>query len=169
MYPAMEWMIIASIAAVIVWYASYRRWSKGKLKGDLFFWSVLCPFYTFLGTLALVGKYEAASNKVIEWLNRFFEWATRTIGLRATQVIIAVGVTFLGFMAHSFKKKNQKWYGRVEMLFGFLTAFIVAGTLSSGTLELARWATLAGAAYVIARGRGNTEEAKAKVASSKVT
>ena len=71
----------------------------------------------------------------------------------------------LGFGAYHFKKKNQAWYGNVEIFIGFVTAWVIAGTLKPDSIELSKWATLAGSAYVIARGVGNHAEGKDRLNS----
>jgi hypothetical protein len=50
----------------------------------------------------------------------------------------------------------------VEVVVGFLSALFVAGTLAPGRLDLAKWATLAGTAYVVARGLENFKKGKKK-------
>jgi hypothetical protein len=84
----------------------------------------------------------------------------RQLGLQLTQLLIASLVTGLGIGAYKFKSFNQKWYGVVEVGVGFLSAVFVAGTLTPGKLELAKWATLGGAAYVVQRGLGNYFDGK---------
>lgn len=159
MYPAEEWLIIAFACAFFLAYVAYRRFKSGKLRGDTFFWAFFCPAVVFMTILAWAGKYRNASDKIISFVNAFFDWATRTLGLRFTQILIAFVVTALGFGAHVFKQRNQRWYGNVEVVIGFLTAFFVAGTLTPGNLDLSKWATLAGAAYIVARGLGNRKHA----------
>src|SRR6266550_8367825 len=119
MYPAIEWIIIAALSACVFVYGTYRRFKRGKIKGDLFFWAILCPTLLFFAILSMAGKYANTSDKIIKWVNAFFGWAIRTIGLRTTQILIAILITVLGFVAHYFKMKNQTLYGRVEMVVGF--------------------------------------------------
>jgi hypothetical protein len=88
---------------------------------------------------------------------------------RTTQLLIAAGVTAGGGLAHLFKTKNKKWYGIVEMVIDFFSAIFVSGTLVPGQLELAKWSTLAGAAYVIARGLGNRADGEREIAATKTT
>jgi 4-hydroxybenzoate polyprenyltransferase len=56
------------------------------------------------------------------------------LGLGLTQFFIALFITALGFGAHYFKRKSQKWYGNLEIFVGFLTALFVGGTLKPGSL-----------------------------------
>jgi hypothetical protein len=160
MHPAEEWLVFAGLCAIVFIVAVYRRYTRRGIRGDLFFWAVFCPTLIFFGTLMLVGKYSNGSDRLIKFVNNLFDWATRTTGLRLTQIAIALIVTVSGSIAHYFKTKNQTWYGNVEIVVGFLTALFVAGTLTPGHLDLSKWATLAGAAYVIARGCGNRQEGK---------
>jgi uncharacterized membrane protein len=159
MYPAEEWLIIALVLSFIFFCLVSWLHTKGKVRGDLFFWAIFCPTVIFFGTLAAVKKYSNTSDQIMKVLNAFFAWAVRTVGLGLTQLFVALFITALGFGAHYFKRKNQRWYGNVEVVVGFLTALFIAGTLKPGSLDLSKWATLAGAAYVIARGLGNREGA----------
>jgi uncharacterized membrane protein len=163
MYPALQWLIIASLCALLFFAWSYWRFTKGKLHGDIFFWAIFCPTLIFFGVLAGAGKYPNTSDDIMQFVDEFFRWAIRTVGLRFTQVLVALVISALGLGAHYFKTKNQKWYGIVEVIFGTVTAFLVAGTLAPGKLDLSKWATLAGTSYVIARGWGNYGEGKRKV------
>lgn len=129
------------------------------MRGDLFFWAIVCPALIFFGLLEAVQKYSRTSDQIIRLVNAFLDWAIRAIGLGPTQFFISVLIIALGFVAHYFKKKNQKVYGNVEIIVGGLTALVVAGTLRRGNQDLSKWATLAGAAYVIARGLGNRDDA----------
>jgi hypothetical protein len=159
MYPAEEWLIIAAALAFSFFCLVYWLWTKGKVRGDLFFWAIFCPALIFFGVLSAVRQYGSTSDQIITFLNALFVWATRTFGLGLTQLFIALLITTLGFVAHYFKSKSQKWYGNVEILVGFLSALFVAGTLTPGNLDLSKWATLAGTTYVIARGLGNRDDA----------
>jgi hypothetical protein len=167
MFPAAEWLIIASCCALIFAYVVHRRYKKGKVRGDLFFWSILAPTYVWFGILAWAGKYGYWSDRIIQMLNWFLNGVIRAIGLRLTQVFVALIVMVLGFGAHHFKKRNQVWYGNVEILVGLLTAWVVAGTLKPGNLELSKWVTLAGSAYVIGRGIGNHAEGNNRLSATR--
>lgn len=92
---------------------------------------------------------------VRQGLTRVFDWLLSELGLQVTQLLIAGFVAIAGITAYWFKRKNQKWYGMVEIGVGVLSAVFVAGTLTPHKLDLARWSTLAGSAYVIARGLEN--------------
>ena len=110
------------------------------------FGAIFCPTIMLFGILAAVKKYGSTSDQIIKFVNAFFVWAIRTVGLGLIQLFIALFITALGFGAHYFKRRSQKWYGNVKILVGFLSALFVAGTLSPGNLDLSKWATLAGAA-----------------------
>lgn len=141
-------------------YLTGRRFWYGKLRGDPYFWVIATPFLIFMGVLAAAGKYKYWSDKFIQSLNAFFGEINQALGLGATQFLIGVFVCALGIGAYLFKKASQKWYGNVEVVVGVVTALIVAGTFKAGTLELSKCATLAGSAYVIARGLENRSKGK---------
>jgi hypothetical protein len=162
MYPAEEWLIVAGACAATFSYLSGKRLAARKLRGDPYFWVILGPALTFLGILALVGKYQYWSDKVIHMINPFFDRVINALGVGLTQFLIALSVCVFGFAAYVFKEKSQKWYGNVELLVGFFTALGVAGTIKPGSFDLSQFATLAGSAYVIARGFGNRAEGKKK-------
>jgi hypothetical protein len=108
-----EWLIIAGLLGFVWFCLVYWLWTKGKVRGDLFFWAIFCPAMIFFGILSAVTKYSDNSDRIIRFVNAFFAWATRTFGLGLTQVFISLLITALGFAAYYFKKKNQKWYGNV--------------------------------------------------------
>jgi hypothetical protein len=112
-----------------------------------------------LGAMAAT-VLRGASESGVQQIQRALEWVMRKLGLQVTQLLIAFIVTGFGIGAYKFKSFNQKWYGIVEVVVGFLSAVFVAGTLTPGTLELAKWATLGGAAYVVQRGLGNYFDGK---------
>jgi hypothetical protein len=87
----------------------------------------------------------------------------RAISPHLTQLLIGSFVVAVGFAAHWFKGKNQHWYGRIEVLFGIVSAFSIAVSLSADRPWLPQGATLVGCAYVIARGMNNMSDAKAKL------
>lgn len=89
-----------------------------------------------------------------------FEWVSQKLGLKIAQALIGLGVTAIGILSHLLKLWKQSIYGIIEVFVGFSTAFIVSATIDVNHLELAKWATLAGAAYVIARGLGNYADGK---------
>ncbi len=160
MYPGEEWLIFAALCAVGFVIAVYRRHIRRGIRGDLYFWAVFSPTMIFFGILILAGKYANGSDRIIKFVNDLFDRAIGITGLRLTQVGIALIVTALGFAAHYLKKINQLWYGGVEIVVGFFTALFTAGTLTPGHLDGSKCATLAAAAYVIARGLGNRREGK---------
>src|ERR1700686_2246993 len=97
-------------------YMVYRLHKVGRIRGDLFFWAILGPFYVWLGILAWAGKYGYWSDKIIQALNGVLSWVIRAIGIRLTQILVAMIFTALGFGAAHFKKRNQLWYGNIEIL-----------------------------------------------------
>jgi hypothetical protein len=77
--------------------------------------------------------------------------------------IITVAVLGTGALAHWFKKKNQKAYGFVEVLFGLAAAAnIVFSKSSPRDLLLVQWAGLVACTYVVARGLNNRFEGEAR-------
>jgi hypothetical protein len=166
MVPAEKWLIIAFVCMGLVSYGASKLFKKGKLKGDPFFWVIFCPALTFFLVLGLAGKYTHVSDKIIQFINELLGWGISTLGLGPTQTLVGIVVTAAGFGAHLFKRKNQVFYGNVEIWVGFLSAVFVAGTLTPGNLEPSKWATLAGAAYVVARGFGNRKDGKDKLGAA---
>jgi len=67
-----------------------------------------------------------------------------------------------GYVAHWFKQKYQRIYGRVEMAFGTVSAYAIAAAFAPERAMLPQCASLIGCAYVIARGLNNISEADAK-------
>jgi 4-hydroxybenzoate polyprenyltransferase len=104
----------------------------------------------YISTLVLHNEEEVKQR-----LANAFNWVLNKLGLQFTQLLIAFLIMGIGTGAYFFKRKNQKWYGIVEILIGFLSAVVVAGSLLPHKLDLAKWATLAGSAYVVARGLEN--------------
>jgi hypothetical protein len=95
-----------------------------------------------------------------------FRWLAKTFGIHLAQFAIFAGVVAVGTFAHWFKKKNQKWYGVVEVAFGTASAGSISFRMMPGPL-FAQWATLAGCAYVITRGLNNISDAKRNDVDSK--
>jgi hypothetical protein len=163
MYPATEWLIIAFAGLVLAAYAGRKIFLSRKVPGDAFFWSVVFPVCVFFAILSWAGRHNNISDQFIQSVNTFFDWAARKLGLGFARIFVAVLTVIIGICAYAFKSRNQRCYGGVEIVVGFLTAYIVAGTLAPGNLELAKWATLSGAAYVIARGIGNYRDGKRRL------
>ena len=73
--------------------------------------------------------------------------------------MIVVGVTALvvtlGLIAHVFKKVNRQLYGFVEIIFGSISGLSAGLAIKPPGPSLANWVTIAGAAFVVARGVGN--------------
>jgi hypothetical protein len=139
---------------VVTWftrkrYPINRRAIRAGLLGGLLF-----------GVLIFVLVYGLEA--IIQWVPRIFAVIVRTFGLKQAQCLTAAIVMVAGILAYYFKGASQRWYGAVEVVVGFLSALLVAGTLTPGHLELAKMSTLAGAAYLIARGLGNYREGQEK-------
>ena len=80
-----------------------------------------------------------------------YSWMTNLVGTYFTQMVVASAVICVGIGAHFFKLKSQRWYGIVEVIFGVVSGFSIALTLTPTKPWLAQAATLVGCAYVIAR------------------
>jgi len=113
-----------------------------------------------IGILLAVGVFIEA---IIGMGSAAFRWLVKTFGIHLAQTAIFLGVVVVGTFAHWFKKKNQKWYGVVEVVFGVASAGSISFRMMPGPL-FTQWATLAGCVYVIARGLNNVAEAKRNVA-----
>ena len=100
--------------------------------------------------------------KVSQFFSNTLKIINDKLGIQNTQIIIGVAAIVVGVLAYQFKRRNQKWYGVVEVAVGALSALAVAANISPGKLELAKWSTLAGSAYVIARGLSNYVDANQK-------
>jgi uncharacterized membrane protein YkvI len=140
---------------VITWFRRKRYPINGRtirtgLLGGLLF-----------GVIIFVLLYGLVAT--VEWVPRIFAVIVRVFGLKQAQCLIAAIVMIAGILAYYFKGATQRWYGAVEVVVGFLSALLVAGTLTPGHLELAKMSTLAGAAYLIARGLGNYREGREKL------
>jgi len=123
--------------------------SKGKTRNFVIqLAKVVVLFSTAVATMS-------KTHQLIRPVVGFFNWVLTTVGLRATQLLIAFIIVGIGVGAYNFKRKNQKWYGTLEVLVGFFSAVFVAGSMAPHTIDLAKWATLAGSAYVVARGLEN--------------
>lgn len=91
---------------------------------------------------------------------------TRQLGERSVQILILGSVVAAGFFAHEFKKRDRYLYGGIEVCFGIGTAIVLVFSSSPLELHLSQWSSLVGAAYVIARGRNNVQDAKEYPATS---
>jgi hypothetical protein len=110
--------------------------------------AILSFMYVILVPAAGLPEMERDLGRVMAYL-----------GLQVTQLLIAAIIITLGIGAFWFKLRNKKWYGIVEIIFGILSAAVVARGLGPNRLDLAKWSTLAGCAYIIARGLGNRDDA----------
>jgi hypothetical protein len=147
--------LLQVVSRVIRWYR-YRRYS---LRRDPISANTLKEALLWIvanGTVAaLLALFQVGAPDIALKMGHIFGWVMQRLGVRFTHILVAVFVTALGTGAYLFKARNQKWYGMVEVGVGFLSALFVAGTLQPNHLDLAKWATLAGSAYVIARGLEN--------------
>lgn len=97
------------------------------------------------------------------WLGpKVFAFVYRVVGPYGAQGGTAVLVFVCGIAAHWFKRKNQRWYGRVEVLVGALSGIRICFSLAPHTSMFSQSVALVGCAYVIARGLNNITEANGK-------
>ena len=92
---------------------------------------------------------------------------THFLGAHGAQFLVATLIIASGFLAHEFKKKDQLMYGRVEICFGISSAIALSFSISPIDMHLTQWASLLGAAYVIARGRNNAHDAMRTLIASR--
>jgi len=92
----------------------------------------------------------------------YYKLAAGAIGLHRLQLLFGSAVCGAGFGAHKFKQRKQWLYGFVEVWIGGLSCFAISLSMSPEKLDLARWASLIGAGYVIARGLNNMSDANKK-------
>jgi len=150
-----EIVLAASLVVVFI----VTNWMKSHKKiSDQTFRKIATWTQVVGGTLFSILSWEASRNGLIN-MEHAFERATHYLGLGFTQLLIAVVIIGLGIGAYRFKRRNKKWYGIVEVIIGVLSAVVVARSLAPNGLDLAKWSTLAGCSYVIARGLGNRKEA----------
>lgn len=82
------------------------------------------------------------------------------VGVYYAQLVVASIIVTIGIGASYFKRWNQLWYGLVEMGFGASYAFATALKADPSHLIQSQWTTLAGCAYIVARGLNNAMDAK---------
>jgi hypothetical protein len=104
---------------------------------------------------ALVYVLLRVSPEVVPPLSRAFQWAIGILTLFVVKCIVVVVVIGSGVLAYKFKRWNQKVYAVVEGAIAVLSVVAVTASLNPGEKEFAKWATLAGLAYVIVRAQEN--------------
>jgi hypothetical protein len=80
-------------------------------------------------------------------------------------MLVAGIVIGAGWSAALFKRRNQLWYGYVEVFFGVMSAIAIVSrtnfaAVEFATLSLAQFGGLVGCVYVVARGLANIRESK---------
>ena len=90
----------------------------------------------------------------------FFLWLDHIMGRQLSGILAALIVFSFGMLAHRFKQESQYWYGVVEVLFGASYAFSTVLSMKAEEAMFARWATLFGCVYVVARGLNNMRDAR---------
>jgi hypothetical protein len=148
------WAIFFLVGFLII----FRLKAEGKISEKVF--RIAVTVLQGVGAIISTVYASDASKNFYRMMEHAFEWVVHKVGLELTQLLVAAAITGIGVSAYWFKVKTKKWYGRVEVIVGFLSAVFVAGSLGPNKLDLAKWSTLAGCAYVIARGLGNYYDAK---------
>lgn len=91
-----------------------------------------------------------------------FLWTEKVSRGQLFPLCIALVVFLSGVAAHRFKQHNQFYYGVVEIAFGVVYAYGIAASVKSGQRSILQLAAALACTYVVARGRNNMTEAKAK-------
>ena len=131
---------------------------RGKLTPGLE--DILDKFYVTCILSLSIDSLRTNGDVILDNFRRFIELLIRKLGEETFEVLVVLAATAIGVGAYYFKKERQKWYGIVEVIVGILTAGIVATSLRTNRYDWGKWATLAGSAYVIARGLGNYRDGK---------
>jgi hypothetical protein len=92
------------------------------------------------------------------WITLMLSSVAAKTGVATAQLLIGVCVVGAGTFAYWFKNENPLLYGKLEVIFGALSALVVSRGTDPENITLAQWATLIGAAYVVARGLNNMSE-----------
>jgi hypothetical protein len=151
---------VALFAAAIVFFTVQVVLSYGHVQDKKFLLKSYLIAVSFTGLVVALVSIPHLDRHVL----RFF---VSIFGLHLTQLLAAALVIVLGWLAHRFKSWNKPWYGYVEVAVAAVSAIAVVSRLNLaaidvGSLTLAQYATLVGAAYVVARGLNNITEAKAQ-------
>jgi len=128
----------------------WRQWGKNL-------WAVR---FELVRGFVLLLTLISAINTIIVKGHDIYSATARIVGPHITQIAIGVLVTVMGVFARRFKLKNLRWYGIVEVMFGIISGFSVAFTLSAAKPWIPQGPTLVGCAYVIARGLNNIADSK---------
>jgi cell division protein FtsW (lipid II flippase) len=87
--------------------------------------------WLFLFGPVLVFSLSIGLSALLANLSRIYSAMVRVLGPHLAQITIGVVVILVGIFAHWFKRRNQRWYGIVEVIFGIISAFSVAFAMSS--------------------------------------
>jgi len=109
------------------------------------------------------GLVTLSIHKISPHMPAIYAAMARVLGAHLSQFIIGLFIATMGFVAHRFKQRNQRWYGMVEVMIGIVSGFSIAFGMVPSHVVLAQWASLIGCSYVIARGLNNVSDAKARV------
>ena len=159
--PAPAWLIIFGVLALtfavecafLIW----KRWNSNTLKE----WEKYDDkFRDTWGSVRIVS-FVLAVFGVAFWLDKngdaILKWFVNELGIPKIQYIVGFLVLALGIGAYQYKKKYQRFYGLIEMVFGCVT-----GVLATKHVDLDKvfptLATLGGCVYVVARGSINFAE-----------
>jgi hypothetical protein len=125
------------------------RWDKAQLFTQVLF-IVVCLSAILISP---TGRFSEA-----------FLWLNRVIGKQLTALAMTTAVFAFGILAFEFKRESQYWYGLVEILFGGAYVYNITVNIQPGEQMFAKWATICGCVYVIARGLNNMQDARGKKA-----
>jgi len=125
-------------------------------------WLVISSYISVFAAVMITFGFAAMLAFVKMYGYRIYAYSVQVLGTHFTQLMIGFIVIACGWMAHRFKRKNQVRYGAVEVIFGAVSAFAIASSLSPASRMLGPLTSLIGCAYVIARGMSNVSEGKLK-------
>jgi hypothetical protein len=116
----------------------------------------------FIGRLVFVVMFFLAWSMIIMFrlVYLMVPVVARFLGDYGTKLLVTTCIVGLGLLAYEFKKRDQLFYGRVEICFGIASAITLAFSSKPNEMHLTQWASLVGAAFVIARGRNNISDAR---------
>jgi hypothetical protein len=162
-------LILIAVGSVCIWlaYVVEKDDSPARYDSPLETWMKMSELILVILMALSLPIMAQVGTPAGQWqMETWVEWLIGKLGPQLTQVIFSGIVALLGLAAY-FKSKNQKWYGIVEIMVGLFSTVVVAGTVAPNRLDLAKWTTLAGSAYVIARGLGNHADDKKKLIAAR--
>jgi len=151
--PVPSWFIPLFVLSVLVFFGiiGLQHYLAGKPMRE--FWLFVALFIT-----ACAIFFVALNPETLRYV-------AKRAGAHFTQMFVAGIVIGAGWSAAIFKRRNQLWYGYVEVFFGVMSAIAIVSrtnfaAVEFATLSLAQFGGLVGCIYVVARGLTNIREAK---------